>query len=86
MQAGVASWAESGLAGRGVLLDINNYRQEHHQRYEPWTTHQIPLEIIVACAEHQKVILKKGDILFFRVGYHAVYEQSSESKIKAKLS
>lgn len=84
MESGVAEWAKEGIAGRGVLLDIYRYCQDHKQSYDPWSTHQIPFDVILATLQYQQVKLRKGDILFFRTGYHDTYERSSESDIKAK--
>lgn len=85
MRRGMAEWAARGIAGRGVLLDIYGYCRAHHGRpYDPWTTHGVPLSVIQACARHQRVTFRKGDILILRTGYHVVYESATEDAVREK--
>lgn len=84
MASGMAEWAKQGIAGRGVLLDLYGYCQSHGKAYDPWSTHEISLSVILACAEEQNVQFRHGDILFLRTGYHVIYESASEAQIKAK--
>ncbi|CCG81707.1 Putative uncharacterized protein [Taphrina deformans PYCC 5710] len=84
MEAGMAEWAKKGISGRGVLLDIYGYCTAHGLEYDPWTTHAITLDVILACAKHQKVAFRKGDVLILRTGYHVSYEKATVKQIKAK--
>ena len=64
-------WAQHGICGRGVFLDLVRFYTEAHGRlpYDPFTSHPIPLADILACAKKQGVTFRRGDILILRVGF-----------------
>jgi kynurenine formamidase len=61
---GVDAWAESGIAGRGVLLDV-----ARHAEIAADTAFPIGPELLAATASAQGVELQTGDILCVRVGW-----------------
>jgi kynurenine formamidase len=65
---GVDAWAEAGLAGRGVLLDV-----ARHADIAPDTSFAIGPDLLAATAAAQGVELRTGDILCVRVGWLALY-------------
>jgi kynurenine formamidase len=65
---GVDAWAESGIAGRGVLLDV-----ARHVDIAGDTSFTIGPDLLTATASAQDVELRAGDILCVRVGWLAWY-------------
>ena len=67
----MADWAQHGICGRGVLLDLVKYYTDLHGKlpYDPITTHPIPVTDIVKCAEVQGITFRQGDILLLRAGF-----------------
>ncbi|KAK0390062.1 hypothetical protein NLU13_3635 [Sarocladium strictum] len=63
---GAQAWAQTGIAGRGVLVDVYSWAK---QQYDPHTTHRISVSDIKACAESQGVTFEVGDILLIRCGW-----------------
>ncbi|HYV60719.1 MAG TPA: cyclase family protein [Acidimicrobiia bacterium] len=65
---GVDAWAETGIAGRGVLLDV-----ARHADIAGDTSFAIGPDLLTATATAQGVDLRPGDILCVRVGWLAWY-------------
>ncbi len=63
----IANVADSGVAGRGVLLDVGRYRVDEAP-YRLDLGEAITLEDLKATAEAQDVRLRKRDILLIRTG------------------
>lgn len=68
-------WAQHGITGRGVLLDLVRFYTVSGASlpYDPWTSHAIPLQDLLKCAEQQGVTFKQGDILLLRMGFTQRY-------------
>ena len=65
-------WAQHGICGRGVLLDLVRFYTDGGNKplpYDPWTSYPIPAGDLEACAKQQGVTFKQGDILVLRVGF-----------------
>ena len=63
-------WVENGgIVGRGVLLDYSGWAASQGIKYDPLTTHKIPLSDLTKVAEAQSVTFQPNDILFIRSGY-----------------
>jgi kynurenine formamidase len=65
---GVDAWAEVGIAGRGVLLDV-----ARHAGLAGDTAVVVGPDLLAATASAQGVELRTGDILCVRVGWVAWY-------------
>ncbi|KAF9460905.1 putative cyclase-domain-containing protein [Collybia nuda] len=77
---GIQNWADHGICGRGVLLDLVNYHTKGGTvplPYDPWTTHGITVPELEACAKHQGVEFRQGDILLLRVGFTQRYNAAT---------
>lgn len=78
-------WAQHGICGRGVLLDLVRYYTASGSSlpYDPWTTHAITLAELEDCAKKQGVTFRQGDILIIRVGfiqkYYAAAQEARDS-------
>ncbi|TCD64184.1 hypothetical protein EIP91_004459 [Steccherinum ochraceum] len=73
---GIQNWAQHGIVGRGVFLDMVKYYTAGGSKplpYDPWTTHAVPASDLKACAKQQGVTFKQGDILIIREGFMARY-------------
>ncbi|KAJ7237738.1 putative cyclase-domain-containing protein [Mycena haematopus] len=79
---GIQNWADHGICGRGVLLDLVNFlSKDGVLSYDPWTTHPITAKELKACAEAQGISFRRGDILMLRVGFiKKYYESTQESR------
>jgi kynurenine formamidase len=70
---GIEHWAEHGIVGRGVLLDVVAHRQHRGRDYDPLAgeaIHAAELREIVAA---QQVELRPGDVLCVRTGWIEAY-------------
>lgn len=75
---GIDAWAKKGIVGRGVLLDIFSWSLQRKERtYDPFTTHQITASDLRACAAHQNITFRTGDILLIRTGWLHTYTSLS---------
>ncbi|PCH38510.1 hypothetical protein WOLCODRAFT_130933 [Wolfiporia cocos MD-104 SS10] len=79
---GIHNWAQHGICGRGVLLDIVRYYTASGSPlpYDPWTTHAIPAEVLQDCAAKQGVTFKRGDILLIRFGFMQRYNAATQAE------
>ncbi|RFU25167.1 hypothetical protein B7463_g11173, partial [Scytalidium lignicola] len=76
-RCGVQAWAETGIAGRGVLLDIFAWSKD---TINPFTNHHITVSDLLACAKHQNTTFKPGDILIVRTGFINCYLKLSSDE------
>ncbi|KAI0668301.1 hypothetical protein C8Q78DRAFT_980151 [Trametes maxima] len=69
---GIHNWAQHGICGRGVLLDmVKFYSDANGGRlpYDPMSTHAVPAPDLIACAQKEGIAFRQGDILLMRVGF-----------------
>jgi kynurenine formamidase len=67
---GIEAWAEAGLAGRGVLLDV-----ARHAGLKGDAFSEIGPDLLAETASAQGVELHPGDVLCVRVGWVASYRR-----------
>lgn len=83
---GVDVWAEHGIVGRGVLLDVDRHLVAtrgaglHHADGESF-----PIGLLAAVAEAQRVKLRSGDILLVRTGWAEHYFEGMTEAERAAL-
>ncbi|KAF7295847.1 hypothetical protein HMN09_01128000 [Mycena chlorophos] len=76
---GIQNWANHGICGRGVLLDLVEFLSKNGVLpYDPWTTHAFTVAELEACAKAQGVSFRRGDILIIRAGFTRKYYESSQ--------
>ncbi|MCD2114585.1 cyclase family protein [Rhodococcus rhodochrous] len=62
-----------GLAGRGVLLDLERYLSGQGRPLDQESPTKIHLRDLLGAAEHQGVEIRRGDILLLRFGWASHY-------------
>jgi hypothetical protein len=75
-------WANHGICGRGVLLDLVSYYTKNggDMPYDPWNAHAISVADLEAVAKHQDIQFRRGDILLLRVGFIQKYYNVAQSE------
>jgi kynurenine formamidase len=67
---GIDRWAEHGMVGRGVLVDVVNHLEVHRQQtLSPSDGFAISPELIEEVLDAQGCQLRDGDFLLLRTGY-----------------
>ena len=66
---GIDAWAEHGIAGRGVLVDVARWRQGQGRPLDPLVPERITVDDLEAVLEAQGVTPGIGDILCVRTGW-----------------
>ena len=70
---GIEHWAEHGIAGRGVLLDVARHMEQQGISLDPHAAFAISPELLKEVTERQGSPLRPGDILLLRTGYMRGY-------------
>ncbi|MGD9894506.1 MAG: cyclase family protein [Dehalococcoidia bacterium] len=69
----IDKWAERGIAGRGVLLDVAGHYQRIARPLDGLAQFPITRDVLIETAEAQHVDFQPGDILLVRTGWMASY-------------
>ncbi|KIK51743.1 hypothetical protein GYMLUDRAFT_208428 [Collybiopsis luxurians FD-317 M1] len=81
---GMQNWANHGICGRGVLLDMVRFytagTPPKKLPYDPWATHGFTVADLEACAAKQGVKFRQGDILLLRVGFIQKYQNATQEE------
>ena len=77
---GIHAWAETGIAGRGVLLDVVRFFAATGREYDCEQTVVLDADILDAIAAAQGVTWHGGDILLLRTGWAENYVAKSPSE------
>lgn len=79
---GINRFAEHGIVGRGVLVDVDRYLRARGERIDHDTSQPIPISDVVAAAREQEATLQPGDILMIRTGWvhHHLHEIDAEQR------
>jgi kynurenine formamidase len=82
---GIDNIARRGIAGRGVLADIDRYYEKVGKSIDFIRAMSIPLEDIEATLDSQKTKLAPGDVLLIRIGWTKFY-LSASPELKEELA
>lgn len=82
---GIDVWARSGIAGRGVLLDLEAVMLRKDRNYTPGSNTVMELADIREAMSAQGVALQFGDILVIYTGYLRWYRDQTEA-VRQQLS
>ncbi len=74
---GIDRWADHGIVGRGVLVDVPRYFQQKGIAYDPWAGTPLDEAAIADVLSTQGVATREGDILLLRTGWMERYLRSS---------
>ena len=75
---GIEHWAERGIAGRAVLLDLGRWYESQGNPLAMGETVRIPVDDIEACRAAQGVEFQTGDVVLLRLGWISWYESQSD--------
>mgnify|MGYP002630888643 CR=1 FL=1 len=70
---GIDQWADHGIAGRGVLIDVGSWLATTTGPFDPLVPRAITVEDLRATLDAQGVGLDPGDLLCIRTGWGAGY-------------
>lgn len=80
---GIHAWAQSGIAGRGVLLDVARFFAARGREYDCEQTVVLDAPTLDAIADHQGVRWHGGDLLLLRTGWAENYvAKSTEQRVE----
>jgi kynurenine formamidase len=71
---GVDVYAEKGMVGRGVLLDIARYLERRGQPLDPCSNGRVTAADLEGACAWQGVTVERGDFLLLRTGWRAWYQ------------
>jgi len=80
---GVEHWAQRGIAGRGVLVDIVAQLEAEGIELDPFDFFPIRPDLIERTLNQARIRLMTGDILVFRTGWVEAYERLSGEEREA---
>jgi hypothetical protein len=70
---GIQHWADHGIVGRGVLLDVAGHLASIGTPIDPSTRHEVTPDQLDATAAAQGVEVEVGDVLLVRTGWCGWY-------------
>jgi kynurenine formamidase len=80
---GIHNWAESGIAGRGVLLDVARFFTEEGLPYDCEQTITFDEDLLERVARRQGVSWRGGDMVLLRTGWAENYvAKSAEERVE----
>lgn len=66
---GIDVWARRGIAGRGVLVDMDTAMRRRHSGYSPGEPIEMTVEDVQSALAAQQTTLRLGDILLIYTGF-----------------
>lgn len=66
---GIQLWAERGIVGRGVLLDVAGHQAAKGTPFDPGSRFEIRTALLDEVAAAQGTSIERGDILLLRTGW-----------------
>jgi kynurenine formamidase len=71
--AGINAWAETGIVGRGVLLDVARWAESVGRGFHAFSGQEITAADLRECAAFQGTEITTGDVVCVRTGWVAAY-------------
>jgi kynurenine formamidase len=82
---GINRYAEHGIVGRGVLLDVDRYLRARGTPIDQASSQGIDADVLDATAREQGVDLRPGDIVMVRLGWIHYYVDELDDAGRAAL-
>jgi kynurenine formamidase len=76
---GIDHWAEHGIVGRGVLLDVAGWAMAAGRPLDALTPTEITAADLQAVLDHEGTRLESGDVLCVRTGWVGAYRSMDQS-------
>lgn len=73
-------WAQRGIAGRGILLDVERVFRERGQPYDPGSPITVTVKDLEDARELARLAVDEGDLLLIHFGYMEWYATRSQSQ------
>jgi kynurenine formamidase len=77
---GVQHWAQHGIVGRGVLVDVGRWRAEQDRALDFTTADPITVDDLSGALAAQGTIVETGDVLVMRTGWTTWYRELSHDE------
>ena len=77
---GIDAWAERGIVGRGVLVDVSRWREAEGRAIDPASDDRITTDDLDGALSSQGVALEEGDVLLIRTGWLAWHQSPSRPR------
>jgi len=74
-ELGIEHWAEHGIAGRGVVIDVGDWLYRNRPGYDPLQATGITADDVRATLDEQGVVPRPGDIWCLRTGWVEAYRR-----------
>lgn len=79
----IQNWAQTGIAGRGVVLDIPSTKARNYEPYDPGSCIELTVEDLEAARIRAGVEYRGGDILVLNTGFSECYLSLSQEQRKS---
>lgn len=82
---GINRWAETGIVGRGVLLDVERYLTERGQALDHRIGAAIDVATLDAVVSAYDLDIRPGDILLLRTGWGRMYLEELDDAGRSQM-
>ena len=83
---GIQKWADHGIVGRGVLLDVDAFVRAHRGALDHAAGEAFDVALLDQVAAAEGVVLRKGDILMIHTGWSRFYIDDLDFSGRAALA
>lgn len=83
---GIQRWAEHGIAGRGVLLDVDRYLRGRGRPLDHAAGQPFDARLLDEVAADAGVVVEPGDILLIRTGWSRFYFEEHDAEGRSALA
>lgn len=83
---GIQKWADHGIVGRGVLLDVDAFVRAHRGALDHAAGEAFDVALLDQVAAAEGVVLREGDILMIHTGWSRFYIDDLDFSGRAALA
>jgi kynurenine formamidase len=76
---GIEHWAERGIVGRFVLVDVDRYRTASRRSIDCRLKDVITIEDVESCLQQEGAAIQTGDVLLLRTGWLTWYKGTDQA-------